>query len=140
MVDEDGSVYTGTWQRDPSATSTTPAASGVAREQARDRDAMAGAILAAQSQSLPPVNFSVSGMNRSLSQQMVFTGQLQQVLLQSALTNQSNAVAQSRLYRFQSNNAQSQVAPEPNLQQRILGEARLEDGRRLQVDALSVGQ
>jgi hypothetical protein len=151
IVDEDGSVYEGKLQvpADDVALSKAKELDQI-QTQTRARDARpAGAVSPSQTQQMAPtLNFNVSGMNRSLTQRVVFTGQLQQAISPGTANSQSKAqffapiqgAAQASFSNSQTQKQQAQQAPDAGQQQRIVGRARLGATPEFEVDAFSTSK
>jgi hypothetical protein len=145
IVDEDGSIYLGQIQSSgDDLVKLEEASRPQSQLEARNRAAQETKLEPAMPQKIP-VYFSVTGLNRTLSQQIVFTGQLQQAVsfpVNNGQTNATRAAAGQLLQAeaARSISTQNQVGSVSNvlLQQRIVGRARLSDSRELPVDAFQI--
>jgi hypothetical protein len=127
VVDQDGSVYSGYVQ----LTNALPAAPTVANQN----PALAAAN-ADQKAAPPPAQnyyFIVSGTNRSLNQNVLFTGNVLATVDESWLKSQSNVPADLR--------GRMQVLPVHQLQlplsnSRVTGTAWIESRKQIQINAV----
>ena len=141
IVDGDGSVYSGYVQpadaarRARSAKAAAPAVAGAARAPAEALNQRPASSLDLDRLASQTYSFRVAGTNRSLNQQVVFTGDLlpatNLVSLQPTVTNLSTGIV---LERYQ--NAPAQQGQWAPLNSRISGKVVIGTGKAVEINAL----
>jgi hypothetical protein len=149
VVDRDGSIYKGSVQLPPAQPANAPASLETQRGAAglRQQEAKVIQPVVNQQQALGNYFFRVTGMNRTLRQQVVFTGNVQAISNTTANAQQTvggfggagGGGAGGATKQFQQNGANS-PPPVWLSNSRIVGTALVNRTNRIEINAMPVSQ